>query len=249
MALKLNKNNLTKNLVNNYKLVTLLDKHIDEGDFEWNATFTPKIGDDAWHPSSDCTPSLHELYMKATEQALARPISTSLRKTFMVGHFWHAWIQTMVVRLGLCDETGIERKGKRVWAYQNPPGNGEMKPQPFHWATGSGDIVPCTIPGHGEFLVDIKTQHGFAFKQNHLGDFAAKYECQVNVYMDWFDLDRTIILCVSKETGEMKEYIFERNQPLIDAIYTKWELVGTCIREGVVPPEDEAFVLPLAGVS
>jgi hypothetical protein len=247
MAIKLNKAALVKSLVNKNILAPHLDRLIDQGDFEWSATFSPKQGDDAFHPSGDCTPSLHHLYLMATGQLAERSIPINLRKTFMVGHFWHAWIQEMVVKLGFADPEAIERRGTRVWAYNAPPGLKDHTPKPFHWATGSGDIAPCRIPGHGEFLVDIKTQHGFAFKQNHLGDFAVKYECQVNVYMDWFDLDRALILCVSKETGELKEFIFERNQPLIDAIYQKWELVGLCVRDEVAPPEDEPFDLPVAG--
>ncbi len=249
MAIKFKKDALVKNLVTGYKLAPHLDKFIGQGDFEWSATFSPKQGDDAWHPSGDCTPSLHQLYMSATGQTTGRPISTSLRKTFQVGHFWHAYLQEIVVRLGFCDETAIERKGKRVWAYQAPPGHEDHKPKPYHWATGSGDIAPCSIPKHGDYLVDIKTMGAHDYKRQGMPEWAAaKYECQINVYMDWFDLDQAIILCVCKDSPhDMKEFVFERNQPLIDAIYQKWELVSYCIREEVTPPEDEEFELPVAG--
>lgn len=238
MTIKFKKSALVKNLVNTNKLTPHIDRFIDKGDFEWTAQFGQKHADDAFHPSGDCTPSLHSLYMKATGEILGRPPSIGLRKSFIVGHFWHAYIQHIVVELGLADPSAIERLGESRW------GEG-----PYMWARGFGDIAPCTIPKHGDFLVDIKTMGSHHYKQTGLPEWAAaKYECQVNLYMNWFDLERTIILCVLKDSPhDMKEIIFERNQPLIDAIYSKWQIVGQCVAEGIVPPEDEPFILPIGG--
>jgi hypothetical protein len=249
VALKLDKTALVKNLVKNHKLVPHLDKYIGAGEFSWSADFDPKVGDDAFHPSGHCTPTLNELYKMASGQLHEAPLPVSLRKTFMVGHFWHAYIQYIVQELGFADESAIERRGEKVWAYLAPPGVNGHRPKPFHWATGSGDIAPCVIPGHGEFLVDIKTMGSHDYKRNGLPDWAAaKYECQINVYMDWFQQERAIILAVQKDSPhEMKEFHFERNNALIDSIYKKWELVSTCLDEGIEPPEDEDFYLPIAG--
>lgn len=244
MTIKFKKSALVKNLVSTNIIVPHIDRHIDKGDFEWTAEFGQKHSDDAFHPSGDCTPSLHDLYMKATRQSIPRPPSVSLRKSFIVGHFWHAYLQHIVVEIGMAEARAIEREGVKCW------GSGpDDQPLPYHWAKGFGDIAPCSIPGHGDFLVDIKTMGSHHYKQTGLPEWAAaKYECQVNIYMDWFDLERTIILCVLKDSPhEMKEIIFERNQPLIDAIYGKWKIVGQCVVEGIVPPEDEPFILPIGG--
>lgn len=172
----------------------------------------------------------------------------SLRKTFMLGHFYHAYVQTILVKSGLATEDAIERQGKRVWAYQAPPGNDNHNPKPYHWATGFADVAPCNVPGEGEILVDIKTMNSFDFKRPLLPDWAApKYEAQLNIYMDWFDLERAMILGLCKETGEMKEIWYERNQPLVDAVYQKWTLIGACLEENCPPPEDEPFDLPFQG--
>lgn len=243
MAIRLDKTNLVRNLSKRYKLVPHLDREIAKGDFVWQFDYEPKKGDTGWHPSGDCTPTPYELYMKATGQAHERPFSGDLYKTFMVGHFWHQYIQWIVEKkLGLCQPEDIERRGSRVWREE------DGKPVPFHWATGSGDMAPCRLPD-GEFLVDIKTMGSHDFKRNGVPDWCAgKYEAQMNIYMDFFDLDRALILAVCKDSPHaFKEFEFERNQPLIDAIYHKWHLVSECISEGVTPPVDEDIFLPLRG--
>lgn len=225
-------------------LVPHLDKIIGQGDFNWTFDYSPKVEDTAWHPSGDCTPSVHDLWSKTQGLATERPISISLYKTFIVGHFWHQYVQHIVVYgLGYADESSIERKGKRVWD------GTDDKPIPFHWATGAGDIAPCEIPGHGEYLVDIKTMNAHDFNSPRPPRWAVdKWECQVNIYMDFFDLDKAIILGVMKDSPhDFKEFEFTRNQPLIDEIYNKWKLVGGCLKADLEPPVDHDIDLPLAG--
>jgi hypothetical protein len=73
-------------------------------------------------------------------------------------------------------------------------------------------------------------------------------ECQLNIYMDFFDLERGMILGVQKDSPhEFREFHFDRNQPLIDALYNKWRLVAMCLDENVSPPEGEDIGLPLKG--
>lgn len=253
MAIKLKSSPFVKSLIKNHKLAGHLDKALLEGEFEWDAKFSPKRGDTAWHPSGDCLPSPLALYHKATEDEPGRGPTPSLLKTYTVGHFWHAYIQWIVVeRLGFASWDEIERKGETVWARKSYGDAGPKagEPKPFHWATGAADIAPCHVPGYGECLVDIKTMGSFDFKKSGIPDWCAhKYEAQVNIYMDWFDLEKCIILCVSKDSPhDYKEFIFHRNQPLVDAIYDKWKLVSDCIDQKVPPPEDYDIPLPFLGV-
>lgn len=240
MAIKLKKDAFVKNLIKGHKLANHIDAAIGKGEFEWEAKFTPKLGDDGWHPSGDCVPSPIALYKKATKTLhSAEKHSASLLKVFTVGHFWHAYVQWIIVeQLGFAGWDDIERRGSKRWAEG-----------PFKYATGSADVAPCNIPKSGEYLVDIKTMGSHDYKQQGLPSWCApKYECQMNIYMDWFDLERTLVLCVSKDSPhDFKEFEFRRNQPLIDAIYSKWKLVGDCVAADIEPDLDYEINLPLVG--
>jgi hypothetical protein len=257
MALKLDKSKLVRNLAAKTKLIPHLDKFIKEhGDFAWHYDYSPKEGDDGWHPSGDCTPSLNELYWKAKEPT-KEDFGASLIKTFQVGHFWHQYLQECVLYLGFAGGGDIERRGIQGWGElvnrETPPHLNAPRDffQPFHYATGSGDVAPCQVPGHGEYVVDFKTMGTHDFKRNGMPDWCKdKYEAQINIYMDFFELDKALIVCILKDTPhDMKEFSFTRNQPLIDAIYQKWDLVSHCLVEGIEPPQDEVIELPFRGPS
>lgn len=238
MAIKLDTSKFTRNLVKGYKLAPLIERAINEsGDLEWKFAFKPKVGDKAFHPSSHCIPSAHELWLEITNQTTRPPLSSSLRKTFAVGHFWHAYLQEICLKADLCDEASIERKFIRQW------GDG-----PFHSAVGSADVAPMRIPGHGEYLVDFKTMGQHDFRINGLPNWCAgKYEAQINIYMDMFDFDQAIILCIQKDSPhDLKEFAFTRNQALIDFVYDKWEYVSRCLRDDK-EPDMEVAQIPLKG--
>jgi len=66
--------------------------------------------------------------------------------------------------------------------------------------------------------------------------------------MDFFDLEKGLIVAIQKDAPhDMKEFEFVRNQPLIDAIYHKWNIVSQCLDEGVEPPKEEVIELPVSG--
>ena len=236
--MKVKSSSFTKSLLKKDKLVPHLDQAISQGDFEWTFDYKPKQGDDAWHPSGDCMPSPLDLYGRAKGLGEAETYKTSMYKTFMVGHFWHAYIQTVLVENELAEPEAIERVGEERWGIG-----------PFEWARGSGDVAPVKIPKHGEYLCDIKTMNSFDFNQRTIPEWTKhKWECQVNVYMDFFDMEKAIILGVQKDSPHLfKEFEFHRNQALVDAIYLKWKLVSQCLREDVMPPPDEDIDLPLKG--
>lgn len=265
---KLDKSKLVNNLGKRYKLVPFLDKALMTFEEEWEFKYEPKKGDTAWHPSGHCTPPVSVLYAEAkvvVDELNANgngtlvydgpppPESTAMRKTFQVGHFWHQLLQHIVLhKLEFCTPDAIEVRGKKEWAnpdvfYYGGSGDGIRLPKPYHWTTGSGDIAPLVLPSKWEGVVDFKTMGSQQFKQpgipSWIGD---KYECQINIYMDFFDLEHGLIVAINKDSPhDMKEFEFVRNQPLIDAIYEKWEFISDCIDHDVEITEDDDNYHPL----
>lgn len=260
--------NFRRDLVKRHKLVPHLDKFltIEPDDFQF--VYEPKKTDDGWHPSGHCTPSVTALYAGALEgieankvplhQRVKRERPASLQKTFMVGHFWHQLLQWACVEIGFATPESIERSGRKGWG---DPAGTSVEPvdpegsypehnvvwKPYHWVSGSADIAPCVLPTFGEYLVDFKTMNTRDYKTNGLPDWVAeKYEAQINIYLDVFDMERALIVPIQKDSPhEIKEFEYVRNQPLIDAIYDKWKFVSECLDSGEAPSEldNEAFDL------
>lgn len=234
MPLKLDSKQF-KTLAKGDKLVPHLDNALGEGDFAWSFNYTPKGVDDAWHPSGDCTPSPRKLYLQATGKGDSIP---HLR-AFIVGHFFHAYIQHVLVeKMAFADWGDIEKSHEVRWA-----------DGPYNWARGTADVAPCRIPSHGDYLVDIKTMNSHDFNTPHPPKWLAdKWECQLAIYMDWHKLDRALILGVQKDSPHaMKEFEYEANPPLVKAIMDKWKAVGQCVADEFEPSADETWDLPLKG--
>lgn len=263
--IKFDKSKLVKNLAQGNILAPFLEREFSTFDEAWTFDYTEKIGDEGWHPSGDCTPSITDLYAKATG-AEREPISGSLRKSFMVGHFWHQLIQYIVLhKLHFCEPEAIERQGMKHWGElkkelwdpvkHTPHGlvkldghNRWGRPAPYHFVTGSGDMAPLVTP-KWQGIVDIKTMSSHQFKLGTLPEWAAaKYTCQINIYMDLFDEEHGMILAVNKDAPhDFKEFTFQRDQALIDAIYRKWHYISQCLDEAVLPTEEdnEQYILPI----
>lgn len=265
MATKLPKSKGFTKAFRKTKLAYVLDQQISkQGEFVWEYKYKPKLEDNAWHPSMHCTPTLAELYHYAKDakdipvttnpddgesvQIEPRQLEAGLAKIFQVGHFWHQFLQEICVRAELCEPEAIECKGGRVWG-EAEAGTTEFEPKPFHWVTGSGDIAPLEVPGHGPYLIDFKTMGSHTFRPNLPSEQTLeKWECQLNVYMDFFNLEKSMIIGINKDSPhDFKEYEFHHNQELIDALYYKWKLVAMCLDEETEPPEDEEVDLPIIG--
>jgi len=242
---KTNHLNFRRDMVKRHKLVPHLDRFLITEPEDFQFVYEPKKSDDGWHPSGHCTPPVTELYegaleaienLKHTGPKVKRERPASLQKTFLVGHFWHQLLQYACIQLGFATEDSIECAGSRRW-----------DKGPYCWATGSADIAPCVIPGVGDYLIDFKTMNTRDFKTNGMPAWVAeKYEAQINIYLDFFDMERALIVPVQKDSPhEMKEFEFVRNQPLIDAVYEKWEFVSECIAEGKAPSklDNDSFSL------
>lgn len=249
MAIKvksnLDKSKFLKNLVNKDILTPHLEKATTK-DFSWSYEYMPKEEDKGWHPSSHATLSTEALYDIATEQGEKKDWS-SMHKTFQVGHFWHQYMQQLILRLGFASLEDIERKGDRTWDH--------IRYRDWHFATGSADVAPCAIPGHGDWVIDFKTMGNHDFKRNDLPDWCAeKYEAQMNLYMDMFVLDRALIVGIQKDAPHaLKEFEFHRDDQQVELIYGKWERVSQWLSEQHQPSTlefaeaDKEFALTFQG--
>lgn len=241
-----------------FKLVPHLERAIKDFDEEWTFTYEPRKKDLGWHPSGDCIPPPSALYASAIARLHDEPHTDKINKKYgMVGHFWHQYLQhILVTRTDLAEPYAIERRAIRTWPngssplYQNriEVVNDKIVEAPFHYATGAADVAPCVIPKYGEYVVDFKTMSSQIYRQVTLPEFfATKYECQINIYMDFFGLEKGLIVAVNKDTPhDMKEFEYRRNDELVAAIYDKWKFVSESILHDDPPGEidDPYFELP-----
>ncbi len=264
--LKIDRSKLLTNLGKKYRLIPYIEKAFVGFDDVWEYKYEKKEHDDAWHPSSHCTLEVSELYEVA--QGTYEDPLTEMEKNFQVGHFWHQLLQYIVLhKVKACAPESIERRGWLHWGpveefskedlYFRPDKlpvglthprteTSVLKPLPYHWSTGSGDVAPILFPDGWEGVLDFKTMSSHQFKQVQLPDWcAAKYEAQINMYMEYFDLDKGMIFTINKDTPHgFKEYEFERNQPLIDEIKDRWLFVSEALDEGleITQAEDEMWL-------
>jgi hypothetical protein len=238
-----------KDLSPKYKLAPKLDKAIADFDEEWTFHYEPKQHDLFWHPSGHCVPKPSVLYDLAHDRLNNGhddlEFKRKMSKFGPVGHFWHQFLQHIMVRYEMVEPSAIERPG---WVNLAGEGRDLDKMAPFWAGIGSADVAPWTFRD-ADYIVDFKTMGSRNFQAITLPeDFRAKYECQMNIYMDFFGYDRALILGVNKDTPhDFKEFEFRRNQPLIDVIYNKWKFVAGCLQDGERPDADDdgAFELPL----
>lgn len=229
------KSKIVRNLGKKYVYVPYLERALATFDEPWQFTYQEKEKDTHWHPSGHCVPPATELYAIVSGEVKEEPISGSLRKIFQVGHFWHQYLQHVTLhKMEMCKPEAVERKGKREWGKT-----------PFHAVSGSGDLAPLEAP-NWTGLVDYKTMNAANFKQQGIPPrYDAKYECQINVYMDLFDTAEAIILPINKDTGEFKEFLYAKNCDLIDMIYQKWEFVSACLDAGEAPTAADDKMFPI----
>lgn len=240
--------NFRRNLVKHHKFVGYLDEWMASEPEGFEYKHEVKKPDDAWHPSGHCTPTVTELHHFTTHSQIAKNWGCAMNKSFAVGHFWHQLLQYGVLQMGLAKPEDIEREGMKVWEWYDPnPPLRETAPKPYHWAKGAGDLAPLRLPEYGEYVVDFKTMNSRSFKSEGIPrGFEEKYEAQINIYMNFFDLEKALIVGINKDTPhDFKEIEFVRNQPLIDAVYRKWEFVSECIDVGESPStlDDDHFSL------
>lgn len=182
--------------------------------------------DPHFHPSGDCYADPLNLYLDKIGQLKPRPISSSLRRTFDVGHMWHGYIQAMLIDMGLVAPDNVEKP--LIHKLCTIDGKD-------YFGKGTADLVDVHIPGHGYWLVDIKTMNSNNFA-NPPEDTMKKYTAQVNMYGDWVGTDKMLILCVNKDSPhDFREFIIAKDEELLVEIYTRWQYVAECLAKGEEP--------------
>lgn len=210
-------------------LAPLIDQYQARGEFppSWEISIrNNKVWDPYFHPSSDCFTDPVTLYLEKTDRIRKRKISPNLQRTFDCGHMWHGYIQSILIDMGLVAPSNVEQP--LLHEHSSPSFIGK----------GTADLVDVHIPGHGYWLVDIKTMRK--------DDFGApseltmkKYFAQVNCYGDWLDTEKMLILGICKDSPhEFREWIVQKDTDTLSEIYDRWAYVAECISIGVEPDPD-----------
>lgn len=219
---KLDVKKLLKQLDRNDKLVPHINMYQDKGEFPpvWNIQIhNVKAPDPYFHPSGDCFTDPVELYLQKTGQQERSSIGHPMRRVFDCGHFWHGYYQNILVDMGFVLPENVERPITVV--------------RPQKWVgKGTIDLLDVDIPGHGKYLVDLKTMNDVEFDDGPSDRTWKKWEAQVNCYMDWTGRRDAFILAVrkggTKQAGsrpqhDLKEYTVEYKPELLEEIYGRWE--------------------------
>lgn len=213
--------NFIKDLAKKEILVPHINNYLARADFpdKFDVEIrTSKEPDDAFHPSSDCYPCECELYAKFSGQAEKQVLTSTSHKNFFVGHFWHGLLQDILCeRLEFCEKDDVEKELRYL--------HGEW------WARGFADIAKCDVPGKGSYLIDFKTMNSYSF-QKPSEDLLRKWQLQVSCYMAWDNrVESAIIIGIQKDTPhEFKEFIFHRDDSILDDVYKKWTNVSNAVR-------------------
>lgn len=213
--------NFIKDLAKKEILVPYINNYLARADFPEKFDIEIRTGkepDDAFHPSSDCYPCECDLYAKRTGKAEPQELTATSHKNFFVGHFWHGILQNIICdQLGFCDSNDVEKELRFL--------------DPNWWARGFADIAKCDIPGKGSYLIDFKTMNSFSYQKPN-DDLLAKWYLQVSCYMAWDNrVDSAIIIGIQKDTPhEFKEFVFHRNDEILEPIYDKWSRVMLAVK-------------------
>lgn len=197
----------------------------------WNIEIrNQKPEDGHFHPSSDAFAPPLDLWKAKKGLLLRSPITPALRRTFDCGHMWHGYLQEMLIEMGLVERGNVERYIAKTRADQHG--------RPFTCA-GTADLVDVDVPGHGKWLVDIKTMNHTEFGQGASDKTLLKWKAQVSCYMDWLGAERAFVLAICKDSPhDMREYQIQKDDTLLGEIYDRWGYVAQCLRADVEPDEN-----------
>lgn len=233
-----------KDMAKKELLVPHLDRWFNAGKFPDEIAFRIRLNkekDDAFHPSSDASLCAQQLFAKRMGHTYGRPFTGSSFKAFMVGHYWHEVIQYILVdELGFVKPEDVEKE-KRVlrWGSVTMTGTDHVEAgfDAYRWwARGYIDIAHCNIPGRGDYLIDIKTMRAMEFAKAR-PSLWNKYYAQLQMYLDWENMETAIVLCVEKDSPhKFKEILVKRDPAFAEKVYKRWDLVIEAVKDDM-PPE------------
>lgn len=148
---------------------------------------------------------------------LVEQISPALRRTFDTGKFWHDYLGAILLDMKFVDPKNVEKYILQKITVGDK----------FFYGSGIADLVDVRIPGHGKWLIDIKTMNKAKFDQGADSQTMLKWIAQLSCYADWFKRDNLMVLAVSKDSPHaMKEYVIRKDENLLNEIYSRWLAVS-----------------------
>lgn len=197
---------------------------------EWVVTIpNTKEKDGHFHPSSDAFLPPRDLYLKIKGISSSPPPSPALQRTFDCGHMWHGYLEAILMDMDFVNPGNVERKVTQT----------KIGPYGEFTGSGTGDLVNVKVPGHGDWLVDIKTMNKNEFEAGPNKFTFMKWEAQVSCYMDWFGADQALILAICKDSPhQMREFQIIKNESLLSEIYDRWSYTAKCVRDNVLPEDN-----------
>jgi len=188
-----------------------------------------KKGDGYYHPSGDCFTSPTDLWKKKKGLLLHKPVNAALQRTFDCGHMWHGYIQNLLIHMGFVTPENVERHLLKT-----------ILESPEVIGSGTADLVDVEIPGHGKWLVDIKTMGKKEFDAGANEWTMLKWRAQVSCYMDWLDTEKAMILAVCKDSPHLfREYQIIKDEELLKQIYERWAYASYCFEKDIKPETKE----------
>ena len=213
-------------------LVPHIDSYFRARDFPkvWNIEIRNYKGSDGYyHPSSDCFMTPLDLWKKKKGLLISKPINPALQRTFDVGHMWHGYLQNIMVAAGLVQPSNVELHITKT-----------ILESPEVIGSGTADLVDVQIPGHGSWLVDIKTMGKKEFDSGANEYTMLKWKAQLSCYMDWLDTEKAMILAVCKDSPHVfREYQILKDDALLKQIYERWAYASYCFEKDIEPEERE----------
>jgi hypothetical protein len=228
------KSKLLKNLVadSGSLLVPHIDAYLARGKFPetWDIEIRNyKPEDPHFHPSSHCYVEPKQLYRMMMKLDPKEPINSGLRKTFDCGHMWHGYVGAILTEMRFVKLSNVERHIEHAVSTKRG----------FCVGSGTADLVDVEIPGHGKWLVDMKTMNTNEFNSGPTDFTMKKWIAQVNCYGDWLGTDQMMVLAIQKDSPHMfKEFIINRDEQLLDQIYDRWTYTAECLRTQTEPDQD-----------
>jgi hypothetical protein len=191
-----------------------------------------KESDKHFHPSSHCFAYPRDIWLAMQDRLIYPKVTPALRRTFDCGHMWHGYLQAMLVEMGFVHPDNVERKLQHKIVTHR----GECI------GSGTADLVDVEIPGHGKWLVDIKTMSKPEFEAGASEYTFKKWDAQVSCYMDWLGVSKAMVLAICKDSPhQMREYQIVKNVQLLNEIYDRWTYVAEHVRTGVDPGDEYEY--------